>query len=257
MFTDCPDCHRQFHINAAQLSAAEGQVICGFCGTRFNAMQSLHDAPTAIPENREQLHNEIPVPQDQLPELEGAKDNPDNEVIIPDYSDPETIILSTPGKTGTASRMLWFSASLVLLLLVAGQLIWFQRDRILGRYPELIPRVRQFCELVECGVFRQRNPDAIKLVNRDVREHPRFENALLVNATMQNQSDRNQPYPNVRFMLYDIRGKQIAHRDFHPENYLDDSIRILEGMSPETPVHFVLEVAGPTDGAVSFEFAFF
>jgi hypothetical protein len=48
----------------------------------------------------------------------------------------------------------------------------------------------------------------------------------------------------------------IASRQFTPEEYLDNSIIIKEGMSPKQPVHFVLEVTGPTEGAVSFEFRF-
>jgi len=57
--------------------------------------------------------------------------------------------------------------------------------------------------------------------------------------------------------LFDTSGRQVAYRDFRPDEYLDESIDIDTGMAPQKPVHFVLEVTGATALAVSFEFAFF
>jgi hypothetical protein len=94
------------------------------------------------------------------------------------------------------------------------------------------------------------------LLNRDVRLHPNYANTLLVNATMANQGDRAQPYPVIQFALFDTSGKVIAAREFAPQEYLDNSINLDQGMPVNQPVHFVLEIAGPAQGAVSFEFRF-
>jgi hypothetical protein len=48
----------------------------------------------------------------------------------------------------------------------------------------------------------------------------------------------------------------LASRQFNPQEYLDNSIIMNKGMIPNQPVHFVLEVTGPAEGAVSFEFRF-
>ena len=79
---------------------------------------------------------------------------------------------------------------------------------------------------------------------------------MLVNATMANRSERTQPFPGIQFSLFDTNGAMIASREFSPDEYLDKSISIDRGMTPERPVHFVLEVTGPVEGAVSFEFRF-
>jgi hypothetical protein len=94
------------------------------------------------------------------------------------------------------------------------------------------------------------------LLNRDVRNHPLYEGSLLVNATMANKSETIQPFPRIQLALFNPGGEVIAYREFKPEEYLDDSIDIAAGMVPESPIHFVLEVGGPTEGAVSFEFHF-
>ena len=94
------------------------------------------------------------------------------------------------------------------------------------------------------------------MLNRDVRNHPLYEGSLLVNATMANKSETIQPFPLIQLALFNPGGDVIGYREFKPEEYLDDSINIPAGMMPESPIHFVLEVGGPTEGAVSFEFHF-
>ena len=150
----------------------------------------------------------------------------------------------------------WAAGVLSVLLLFALQLAWFQRDRLLLDYPDLRPYVKQLCEKMDCQVIRERNTRAISLVNRDVRLHPSYQDTLLVNATMQNELSTKQPYPQVQLTLFDTAGALIGYREFEPTDYLDASIDIDEGMPVESPVHFVLEVAGSSEKAVSFEFRF-
>ena len=58
------------------------------------------------------------------------------------------------------------------------------------------------------------------------------------------------------FKLYDTNGKVIAYRQIRANDYLDSSIDVEAGMTPDSPIHFVLEVADTGTDAVSFEFDF-
>ena len=145
---------------------------------------------------------------------------------------------------------------LLLSLIAITQLAWFNRDHLLSRHPELIPYVRQLCERMQCQWLRYRNVGAITLLNRDVREHPRYESVLLVNATLVNQAGVIQPFPRIQLGLFDTNGKLLAYREFAASDYLDESIRIEHGMAPEQPIHIVLELIGSTRDAVGFEFHF-
>ena len=49
MFTRCPDCRTVFHITAAELRAADGTVVCGACGTTFDALESLSETRPSDP----------------------------------------------------------------------------------------------------------------------------------------------------------------------------------------------------------------
>jgi hypothetical protein len=137
------------------------------------------------------------------------------------------------------------------------QLAWFNRDLLLERYPEYIPLAKQLCQRYNCELVRERDLDAIVLVNRDVRDHPRYNNALLVNFTIENRSRKTQPYPGVQFVLFDNTGNITAYRRLQPTEYLEPDINPDEGMRPGLPLHLVLEVAESAETTVGFEFGFF
>jgi hypothetical protein len=306
------------------LSAAEGEVKCGFCGRQFNALNRLRDQPldqgeisALVKEQQESpVKGKIEIENDRQPseadenvptsdviehvsesfnliddnfdeepefQIEGELssketaeltdsdinsnvtqayeiDEPlDQELIVDDKQledIPDILLEDKKAKSGFASRLFFAILALVLLGVVGGQAAWFQRDKLISDYPELIPIVVNLCSRFDCDVIRFRDVNAIELINRDVREHPRYEKALLVNATMSNQSPTRQAFPNIRLSLFDTEGALIGHRIFAATEYLDDSIDLIYGMSPGIPVHFVLEVTGDTEGAVSFEFDF-
>ena len=161
-------------------------------------------------------------------------------------------------ESGTRSGMRWFWSATTFLAIVVllAQLAWFQRDWLLQQYPQAIPYAKQICDKFECSLIRQKNTLDITLLNRDVRLHPSYADTLLVNATMKNELASPQPYPKVQLTLFDTNGDLVAYRVFVPTEYLDNSIDIEQGMPVNSPVHFVLEVAGSSSEAVSFEFRF-
>jgi predicted Zn finger-like uncharacterized protein len=312
MFTDCPNCARQFRIHAEQISAANGLVRCGYCGEQFNTLERLHDSPLPESELNPPPKAEVSVDTELEPEPqfdisiaenelsidrpdvkdaatdENAGDsdillndikeisaelevNPvdmaighqdDNEIALDeklaiDYPEEmEEFLVEKQARLIPAGRLLWGLAALFVAVLMVAQAAWFNRDELLYRYPELMPWMKQLCEKLDCELISRRDVAAIKLLSRDVRSHPRFVDALLVNATMTNLSQGVQLFPRVQLTLFDTSGNIVAFREFKPAEYLDNSIGIDEGMTPNYPVHFVLEVTGPTEGAVSFEFRF-
>ena len=173
-----------------------------------------------------------------------------------DYPFPEELSNEEEAPSSRMSKLFWSSGVLFLLLCAIAQAAWFQRDLLLSRYPELLPYARQLCEQLDCTLIRNRNISAIKLLNRDVRVHPRYEDALLVNATITNLSTYTQRFPTIMLSLFDNNGDVIAYRQIPPADYLDSSIDEETGMAFDSPIHVVFEVANTATEAVSFEFDF-
>ncbi len=172
------------------------------------------------------------------------------------FDDEEEAVLEPPANRSWLMTGFWSLATVIALLVIAGQLAWFNRDRLMFEYPQLRPYVKHLCQRYDCSVIRQRDTRAIKLINRDVRLHPSYQDTLLVNATMKNELATRQPYPNVQLTLFDTAGTMLGYREFAPGDYLDNSIDIDQGMPVDAPVHLVLEVSGSSAEAVSFEFRF-
>jgi len=294
MFTSCPNCQKQFRVQASQLSIADGQVKCGVCDHEFSALSRLSDVPLTL----EQMNYEFDYDSEENPAAETALgDEPEFELFeqarpeqdVPEEAPPEEANLEEvsseeagsgeagllsefpdkilgdipdelrekpPAKRSLLATMCWGFGALLLLIIITAQLAWFNRDELLLRYPQLDPVARKICDRLQCELLRYKDISSIKLLNRDVRNHPLYEGSLLVNATMANKSETIQPFPLIQLALFNPGGEVIGYREFKPDEYLDDSINISAGMMPESPIHFVLEVGGPTEGAVSFEFHF-
>lgn len=250
MYTRCPACLTQFRVRAAQLSAAAGRVRCGACGEAFDAVSRLTDTPQPAPPRSEDARD------DAAPALDSGAGRPDADFINraplagaqPDWLEDE---VQQPRHRGR-----WLVVAVLLIVVALAQAAWFYRDTLYERFPQLLPWAEKLCERIDCQVYRQRLLSEFELLNRDVRVHPVYQDALLVNATIAHRAGRRQPYPRLQLALFDTEGEPLAYREFAPEDYLDSSLPVSAGMPTDTPVHLVLELNGPSAGAVSFEFGF-
>ena len=95
------------------------------------------------------------------------------------------------------------------------------------------------------------------MLARDVRDHPQYQDTLLVNATLVNREDHPVPYPKLQLGLFDHLGTALGVRRFTPADYLDRSLDLAAGMPPDQPIYVVMEIASLKVPADSFEFTFF
>jgi len=176
---------------------------------------------------------------------------------------PETPAILAPAPASPAGRG-WTLVAVLLLVALLVQIARNHRDAALAVMPAAEPALTVLCELVPCrsgaagpaSAARAPAPAGLKMTARDVREHPRYEDALLVNASLVNTAGKAQAFPPLTLRLFDEAGGAIGERRFLPAEYLDGSIDRPAGMKPDVPVHVTLEVAGAIEGAVGFEFLF-
>lgn len=260
MYTRCPACLTQFRVRAEHLSAAGGRVRCGACGQAFDAVGRLSDQPMpAVTDPYNHASEPVRSYENDLEEIDlprGLHGRDDTDMATPGSVAVEAEWPVDDEERGPRRTGRWLVVALLLLLIGAGQAAWFHRDQVYEYVPQVLPWVEQLCERIDCQVFRLRQPASIELLNRDVRDHPVYKDALLVNATIANRSGSRQPYPRIQLALFDTDGRALAYREFVPSEYLDASLPVSAGMPPDTPIHVVLEVTAATEGAVSFEFGF-
>ena len=241
MYLTCPGCETVYVVRAAMLRDGQGEVRCGTCRTVFNGLDYLVDE---LPEN-------APEPTDSAaPDRPASVGDTLPDVLHDDASAQQPDASPTARHTG-----LWIAAA-VLLLAVAFQYLWFAPRDLAKRFPQVRNVVEQFCLEVGCLARASRAPQRIRMISRDVRAHPRYEGALLVTATFSNTATWAQPFPALRFSLYDVNGQTIAARTFSPAQYLAGVLPADATLPPGQPVQVALEMLAPEEAAVSYEFTF-
>ena len=143
----------------------------------------------------------------------------------------------------------------ILLLLLGMQWVYFNRAD-LATDVSWRPTMERLCELLHCSLPLHADLSSIEIVNRDVRQHPMSDDALLINATFENRAGFTQPYPVLEISFTDQTGDPVAVRRFRPAEYLGVGTDPASGMSSNRPVQVVLEVLDPGEAAISFQFDF-
>ena len=193
-----------------------------------------------------------PVPGDAAPkEPEGAETPDQVPLVIRDEVASAAAPRTTRYLLGTLSLGV---LSLMLISLLAGQVIYHERNR-LAAYPEASPLLQWMCNRLDCNLPPRRDPDAFRLSSRNIYSHPNTPGGLMVQATLANQADFAQPHPLLELSFRDLQGELLAVRRFAPEEYLQRGGQPGQ-VAPGDQIHVHLEIEDPGPRAVAYEFRF-
>jgi predicted Zn finger-like uncharacterized protein len=261
-----------FSVKADHLHAAGGLVRCGSCKHVYRAVDYLYeeigsarDAAAALQASREQKGRtdvdtgDAGVPAREIAAGAGLPDSIAGTADERPYAVASPMPRDLPGswqRRPIAWHDVVSGAGIGLLILLLGiQWAYYNRN-MLANYALWRPTLERFCTVLPCDLPLQADLAQIELLERDVRRHPRADEALLINATLANHASHTQPYPVFSVSFSDLAGKPVAMRHFRPAEYLGDDTAISAGMAPGARVHAVLEIEDPGTEAVSFQLDF-
>lgn len=283
MYTQCPECLSIFALNAATLGQSRGELLCAFCGTRFNALDTLAENLPDEPFTRLESHAaaaspvmlEEPIYHPQpAPAAFPAPDDP--LPTVPSHTSPphedfsQLVFTPRPAKAArhrrkppsyrhlrrpSPHRGWWTAACVILSLLLAGQVAWAERDFLITQ-PTTGRWLRAGCAALHCTLPLVAAPGRLQVVDSNVQGYPGAAHALLISARIRNTAAFAQPYPMLAVTLSDADGKRLAMRRLRPLEYQDDAQALRRGLGPGESSVLMLEVADPGDRAVEFELAF-
>jgi predicted Zn finger-like uncharacterized protein len=142
-------------------------------------------------------------------------------------------------------RRRWMVPAILLALLVlAGQVLWFQYGAW-SRDPQIRPVYEWLCALVGCEIPPIRAPERFSTKNLIVRSHPERAGALVVDALIVNDAPFAQPFPQLELRFSAVDGNLVAARRFSPNEYLAGEAAGMKEIPARTPVHITLEVEDP------------
>lgn len=240
--TQCPECSTRFRVSDEQLAAHNGMVRCGRCNTVFSAKENLHDdtpdpqldlpiltqenqpAVAAVPAETSES-TEIHNPPEPAPTLEAATSSADKD------TEPETLAQKILFQENSPAiepahpapprrRWPWLVASLLLLLLLAAQAVYFYRIDIAARLPGLKPALNSYCSLLACAIPLPQRPELMSIESSDLEADPQQASIITLSALLHNRAAFTQAYPSLELSLTDTEEKIVARRIFVPEEYL-------------------------------------
>jgi len=264
MYSQCPECLTIYKVAVDVLAHGRGSARCGHCAAAFDLLRTLTEALPVEP--FEQLPavaaDEVP-PQLAVPALRPQTQaqallfNPDDRMRRP----PSQSRATTPAfarrshSTARARNWPWQLGATALALSLVLQIGYAKRALLLGN-AHLRPYFDQVCATFGCRLPLRHEPGGFALLSRDIRPHPSVANALIISASLRNDTTFAEAFPDVEIVLSDLDENRIAMRRFHPQEYLGDTRTIAAGMAPGSTTALVFEVADPGKNAVAFEFKF-
>ena len=259
MYTYCPNCLAIYQVTTGHLDQAAGQLRCGECRQIYRAIDYLFEdlaAARSVVETQRASSSQPQEVVDRYAPLEiPAHEEPGWEVTTEARPARRTHSGSWQGRSLSMGDIGSVLAIGLLLLLLGLQWVYFNRD-VLAADDFWRPKLERFCEVLHCELPMRVDLAQIGIVERDVRQHPVVEDALLINVAIENRADFFQPYPLFEVSFTDKTGSPVAMRRFRPAEYLGEDIDPETGMSPQLPAQVMLEVIDPGDEAVSFQFGF-
>jgi len=148
----------------------------------------------------------------------------------------------------------WLSLVMIALLLVtlAGELAWWQKDR----YARLDPwrgMYQSACNLLGCELPPQQDLTNVRPSNVLVRNHPTIENVKLLDAILTNQAPFRQPFPTLILEYTDINGERVADQAFTPADYLRGELTGIKLMPTNTRIYVSIPFSAPGNEAVNYQ----
>ncbi|WP_428035308.1 DUF3426 domain-containing protein [Amphritea sp.] len=220
----------------------------------------LHSATQAAPEPEPEPEPESESESDTTPLSTSPATTPRpivnttrsaNRPVTPFRAEP-VMIRTTREKP--RSQTGWVVLSLVAILLLAGQYLWFNRQQ-LSSDTQLTPIYSLACQHLPCNLDTPIMLEQISTRKLTILQHPDYQGTLSVNLLLENQASIAQPFPAIQLSFSDRLGKLIGQRLFQPADYLDTAPNSTTKMPGRQTVEIHFDILDPGRRALSYEIA--
>jgi predicted Zn finger-like uncharacterized protein len=145
-----------------------------------------------------------------------------------------------------AKTVLWSLASLVLLAVLAGQVVYVFRSDIAARDSEARRMLLRACERLDCEVPLPGHADLVTIEVSEMHPEPEMPGILALSAVLRNRADFTQRQPWIELTLTDARDRAIARRVLAPRDYLGERVQFEQGLAAgqEQSLRLLLDTTG-------------
>ena len=228
---------------------ALAEVRCEACKQVFNATRQFsHPANVSPSARRSSVAFTQDVAQQQSVTAATALTQPlilNDDIDLGDLDtrsfkqDTSPLLQNQQPKKRSSKIIVWFLLSSLTLLLLLG-LYTYSNFNQLARQDRTRPWLATICPVLDCELPPKVAIEQIKSSNLQVRSHPDFSGAILVNAIIYNRATYNQAFPLLELIYLDQYDQPLTRRLFKPSQYLSEA-DAKQQMLPQTPIHIAIE----------------
>ncbi|MBI4989467.1 MAG: DUF3426 domain-containing protein [Rhodocyclales bacterium] len=269
MYTRCPTCSTAFRVTPEQLKARAGKVRCGHCSAVFNALETLEDAPPAVPAedavapHAEPLHSAADETPPSEPPLAGNPPVADAAELPEEEADGGSIdilleeIGEAPLPVSRGRVLAWAAAGLLALGLLLVQAAYLFRAELAVSEPDLRPLLQEMCSLLDCEIPLPRKADLVSIEASDLHPDPQGKNLLVLVATLKNRAPFAQDYPHLELTLTDTQDQPMIRKVFAPAEYLSQGADARAGFAGNGDLAITLWLDAAEAGASGYRLYLF
>ena len=146
----------------------------------------------------------------------------DTDLLLADYLPQSAEQASEAPGTDQTSRAVWpwVTGSVILLILLMGQSVYFFRVSLAAHLPALKPALLSYCGLLGCDVPLPRNAELMSIESSSLNADADHENQVNLDALLRNRASYALAFPVLSLTLNDLQDKPLASRIFLPADYL-------------------------------------
>ncbi|MGX8881623.1 DUF3426 domain-containing protein [Methylovorus sp. SPW-M1] len=138
----------------------------------------------------------------------------------------------------------WLSGlfALLLVITIALQLAYFQRNALALAWPESKPYLQKACAMLNCKIELPRDASKLVIDDANLLEDSDYEGLLILTSTLINQARHVQAYPQLELTLTDANDQAVLRRTFTPAEYLPAGTVVEKGIpaGKELPIKLLL-----------------
>ncbi|RKP48550.1 DUF3426 domain-containing protein [Pararobbsia silviterrae] len=144
-----------------------------------------------------------------------------------------------------ARRILGWIVALLLLVLLAAQLAWWQREPIMARWPNTVATYHSACAKLGCLVTPPRNIDQLQIETSTLAQSTAA-NQFDLSMSLHNRAGLALAWPSIEISLLDQQNQLAIRRVVTPAQYLPANVDVSAGIAADghQPVNLRLTTTG-------------
>ncbi|GLU30825.1 DUF3426 domain-containing protein [Trinickia caryophylli] len=153
-------------------------------------------------------------------------------------------------------RFLGVLATLVLLILLAAQLAWWQREAVMVYWPDSQPIFAKACSQLGCRLSVPRDIEGLQVEASDLRQID-GPHRLELRVPLRNRYNVALAYPAIELTLFDARNEVAIRRVLWPQDYVSPGTPIAAGLPPRTTQTMIVHLDSGNAVATNFRVQIF